>query len=361
MNPRRPRVAVVYNAPVLPRDHPDRDAEGSVVAVAASVFAALTATGFEPVLLDAVPPLGSFIDELTTFAPDLVFNLVEAYAGDSAAEPYVASVFELLGVAYTGSSVEALSSCRSKGRTKALFRGLGLPTAQFAVVGFGEHVPAFDCVGPVIVKPDSEDASQGIDQQSVVRGPSSIADRVERLRSAYGGSVLIESYLPGPEYNVGVISDPDPTALPVARVVFADRPGVWPILTYDAKWDEGSAEDLASPVECPARVDAVLADRLCSLAVSAFRATGCRDYARVDFRLDGLGEPMILEVNPNPDLALGSGWARAARAAGLDYDDAVAAIALQALGRSMPPLNAAPLKAGRRTKLPTSRRDAHYN
>ena len=145
---------------------------------------------------------------------------------------------------------------------------------------------------------------------------------------------MIESYLPGPEYNIGVIALPEPKPLPVAQVVFADRPGLWPILTYSAKWVAGSDEDMASPIACPAPIEPELAARLGTLAVSAFRATGCRDYARVDFRLDGRGEPMILEVNPNPDLGPGAGWSRAARVSGIGYSEAVAAIARQALARA---------------------------
>lgn len=193
-----PRVAVVYNPPVLRPDHPDRASEASVVSVAEAVAEALAGSGFDPVLVAAAPPLSAFVGRLTAVAPALVFNLVEAFAGASGAEPFVASVYELLGLAYTGSPVEALASCRSKARTKALLRGLGLPTAPFVVVGAGEGVPAFAGTLPVIVKPEAEDASLGIDQESVVRDPALLAGRVERVRAGYGGSVLIESYLPGP-------------------------------------------------------------------------------------------------------------------------------------------------------------------
>src|SRR6185437_7129293 len=93
---------------------------------------------------------------------------------------------------------------------------------------------------------------------------------------------------------------------------YRPEPGAWPILTYHAKWAQGSAEDRASPICCPAEIDRSLAARLGGLAVAAFRAAGCRDYARVDLRLDARGEPMILEVNPNPDVGPRAGWARGA-------------------------------------------------
>jgi D-alanine-D-alanine ligase len=95
----------------------------------------------------------------------------------------------------------------------------------------------------------------------------------------------------------------------------------------------GSAADLASPIRCPARIDAELGRTLGELAVEAFEVTGCRDYARVDFRLDGEGRPMILEVNPNPDIGPTAGWARALREAGREYEETIVALALQAIAR----------------------------
>ncbi len=187
--------------------------------------------------------------------------------------------------------------------------------------------------GRVLVKPESEDASLGIDQDSVISGPDHLAARVEKVRAAYGPRVLIESYLPGPEFNVGVIALPEPKALPVAEIVFTPPPGQWPILTYAAKWDIGSNEDLASPARCPAQIAPSLASRLQAIAESAFRVGGCRDYARVDFRLDEKGEPMILEINPNPDLDPTAGLARAMRADGLDWAEVMARLARQAIAR----------------------------
>jgi len=201
-------------------------------------------------------------------------------------------------------------------RTKALLRGLGLPATPSLLIAPGEPVTRPWWSGPSIVKPDAEDASLGIDQKSVVVESSNLHDRVVQVRLAFGGSVLIEPYLPGAEFNVGVIEAPEPLALPVAQVMFAPKSGQWPILTYAAKWDEGSEEDLASPVVCPAPIADELARTLRRIALEAFRATGCRDYARVDFRLDASGEPSILEVNPNPDLSPGAGFARAAKVSG---------------------------------------------
>ncbi len=266
----------------------------------------------------------------------MVFNLVEGFADSGAGATRITAFFELMGIPCTGCPSEALGRCLEKGRAKTLLRGAGLPTASFLVVANRQAVPSWNGPWPVFVKPDAEDASLGIDQTSVVNNQEALDEQVARLHTRYGGRVLIEEYLPGPEFNIGLVALPEPEAFPVAEVVFAtDRAsGTWPILTYDAKWVAGSADDHASPIRCPALIDPDLARKLQELAVDAFRVTGCRDYARVDLRLDRHGEPMILEVNPNPDISPTAGWARGLRVSGRDYGATLADLARQALGRA---------------------------
>jgi D-alanine-D-alanine ligase len=328
------RVAVLYNAPVLPPEHPEAESEFDVVRVARAVVAALKSRGFKAWGQPAREPIARLVRGLTRKRrPDVAFNLVEGFAGRSGGEAWVTSLLELLGIPYTGCPPEAQGLCRHKGRTKALLLGAGLPTARHVVLGPGEAIPDSLPDRTMLVKPEDEDASLGIDQSSVVTSRADLAARVEAVRMRHGPDVLVEEYLPGLEFNVGVLGLPEPVALPVAEVVFDPAPGAWPILTYAAKWDAGSAEDRASPVRCPAEIGDELASRLSLLAVSAFRATGCRDYARVDFRLDGAGEPMILEVNPNPDIGPSAGLARALGISGRDYGETLAALVRQALKR----------------------------
>ncbi len=329
----RRKVAVLYNAPVLPADHPDALSESDVVEVASAVSAALADHGFEPARIAAGPPLSLVLRDLDRLKPDVVFNLIEGFGGRSALATNMTGVLELAGLPYTGSSVESLAICQSKSRTKALLRGFGLPTAPFVGVPLGHSVTNWPWTGPVIIKPDVEDGSLGINQESVVTDLDSARRRIAWIHTTYGGPALLEAYLPGPEFNIGVIGLPGPEPLPVAEVVFAEGGGTWPILTYDAKWSTGSAEDLASPIRCPARIAPGLAERLGAIAVAAFAATDCRDYARIDLRLDGRGDPMILEVNPNPDIGPTAGWARALRSSGRDYAATLAALVRQAMDR----------------------------
>jgi D-alanine-D-alanine ligase len=315
----------------LAPDHPQFAAEAGVVGAAHAVAAALKSEGFRAWPLGAREPAARIIGRLRRQKPDLVYNLIEGFGGQAGGEVWITSLLELMRLPYTGCPPAAQSLCLHKGRAKALLIGSGLPGPAGRVLGPDDPLP--DLPPPFLVKPAAQDASLGIDQSSVITDRTALSAQIERVRAAHGPEVLVEAYLPGPEYNVGVIALPAPQALPVAEVLFDPEAGRWPILTYAAKWAVGSAEDLSSPVRCPAEIDASLSDRLQHLAVSAFRATGCRDYARVDFRLDTHGEPAILEVNPNPDLDPTAGLARALRAAGMDYGSTLAELARQALAR----------------------------
>jgi D-alanine-D-alanine ligase len=230
-----------------------------------------------------------------------------------------------LELPYTGSPVEALALARDKARTKHLLAGAGLPTPEFQVVAVGGHASptmiARLAAGPLFVKPASEDASLGIGPESVVSTAAALAERVADIHQRYGAA-LVERFIDGREFNTSVIALPDPRILPLAEVNFnREASGGWGIVTYDAKWTPESAAWSGTPVTCPADVDEPLAARLREVSLAAFKLVGCRDYARVDLRVDAAGEPFILEVNANPDIAPTAGFARSLAAGGISYGD----------------------------------------
>ncbi len=325
------RVLILYNEPVLPPDHPDAAAEQDVFATVAVVHRALTDAGFAVHQLGASRDPQKLLAGLQTERPDVVFNLFEGLADRGDTEATAAGLLEWLGIPFTGSPSAALALARDKYRTLHLLRGAGVRVpASFLV----ERLPCPPCplAWPVIVKPALHDASEGLDQGSVVTEQAGLANRVARLLRDYGPPVLVEEYVAGREFNVGLIEAPELRVLPLAEIVFLEQaPGYWPIVTFDAKWRPGSREYEATPRR-PAEVDARLAAELAEMARRAFQLVACRDYGRVDFRARD-GVPYVLEVNPNPDLSPGAGLAGGLAAAGLSHAEFAVHLVRAALAR----------------------------
>ncbi len=297
------RVLIVYNEPVLPKDHPEADSEHEIVWVTEKLGEILGAAGMEvaPFGIDHRPD--GLIARLREDPPDVVVNLFEQSVGHPAGEDWVAGTLEWLGVPFTGSGSETLCIARNKHLAKGLLRAAGLPTPDFYLA---EEVPARAglLAWPVIVKPCSQEASIGIDQGSVVTDQAALDARAGEILARYGGPVLIEAFIRGRELSVSVIADPAPRALPPVEILFIDPdPNFWPILSYEGKWKPDTREYDSTPPKYGADVDPVLGAELAAIACRAFTLLGCRDYARVDFRVTEDGQPMVLEVNPNPDIS----------------------------------------------------------
>jgi D-alanine-D-alanine ligase len=205
----------------------------------------------------------------------------------------------------------------------------GLPIPKFAVVRRGSAIPS---VGyPAICKPAAEDASIGVEQRSVVRSSRELTERVGTMLERWD-EVLVQKFVEGREVNIGVLGD---AVLPIAEIDFGRMPkGMWRIVTYRSKWEDGSDEDLGSAPRCPARLPATLATQLRKIAVAAWRIVGGSGYGRVDMRIDERGRPWILEVNANPDFAPTAGLARMAGVAGIDYGALVRQVCELGLQRS---------------------------
>ena len=256
---------------------------------------------------------------------DLVFNLCEGVRGVAQWEDHVVGTLELAGIAFTGCGPWTTAACRRKAVANTLLERAGLPVPRWTIAQ-GKIDDDFPL--PAIVKPAAEDASAGLDRQSVVTDRKTLKARIAAMTEQFD-EVLVQQYIAGREFNVGIVGD---RTLPVAEIDFRTMPeGTWPILTYAAKWHVGSPEDLGSRPVCPAQIPQRLADRLCRLAETAWRAMQGKSYGRVDLRVDDAGRPWILEVNPNPDLTDEAGLSRMAKAAGWEYPELIRRIAEIAL------------------------------
>jgi D-alanine-D-alanine ligase len=252
----------------------------------------------------------------------ILFDGASAYAtkpdqlilGTAAMESAVISVLELFKIPFTGSSSYTASVCLRKHVINGLLEKAGLPVPRFAVMRRGDPIVS---VGyPAIVKPAAEDASLGVEQRSVVRNARQLAERTAAMLEVWD-ELLIQRYVDGREVNVGILGD---TVLPIAEIDFSRMPaGRWRIVTYQSKWATGSVEDLGAAPRCPARLPAKVANEVRRVALRAWKLAGGFGYGRVDMRIDGNGQPWILEVNANPDIAPDAGLARMARVSGTEY------------------------------------------
>lgn len=326
------RVLVLYNEPVLPESHPDYVAEVEVLDNVEAVGQVLREAGFEVVTLGVSSGADELLDGIRKWSPDAVVNLFEGTADNNASEMYAAGVLEWLGIPYTGCPFQTLVLARSKHLAKRLFLAEGLPTAPFLVV---EQAPLPECPlpFPVILKPAQQDASIGVDQSSVVCDLKTLNERLQYMIEQFGGPILVEEFISGREVTVGLVEMPDLRVLPGTEVVFSEtRPDYWPILTYDAKWTMGSREFETTDYDFSATFSGDLATQIDNYSRRAFHLLGCRDYARVDFRIRN-DKAYILEVNPNPDFAPDRGLSNNLWAAGLSHAEFTVQIVRNALAR----------------------------
>ena len=299
---------------------------------------ALTGAGHDVRLLavdNVVPPI---VTALVAEAPDLVFNLAESFGGKSALESNVAGLLNLLGLRYTGSSPAGLLLAGDKSLTKKVLSFHGIRTPEFATLYRGAVDWAGDLSFPLIVKPPQEDASLGINAKSVVSDLRELFTRIDELQSEFQQPVLVEQFVEGREFYVGVLGNVNAQALPVIELDFSGFPaGVPRIASWEAKWGEdgaGSGAEFAGTRSIfPANLSPALVERMQQVAVESFHALRLRDYARIDLRVTEAEEVFVIEVNPNCYLERESEFARAAAQDGLAYDALIARIADLAIGR----------------------------
>lgn len=265
---------------------------------------------------------GAF-DALRRARPDIVFNIAEGSHG-ACREGHIPSMLEYLGIPYTASDPLTLNICLDKARTKEILAYHGLPTARFRVVA--EKSFSFNSLHyPLMVKPLYEGSSIGILDNSLVRTRQEMRERVIWLLDRYGEPALVEEYLPGREFTVAILGNGEEArALPMVEIKFDSLPpGVNPIYSFEAKW---IWDDVSRPLEifeCPAKLDDGLRVEIERLCLQAYRVLRCRDWCRIDVRLDAAGRPHLLELNPLPGILpkpeQNSCFPKAARAAGMGY------------------------------------------
>ncbi|MBI5892219.1 MAG: ATP-grasp domain-containing protein [Deltaproteobacteria bacterium] len=298
-----------------------------VVDTADSVKKAIEENGIAPKLVPLKDDPEDFIKMLRHGAPDIIFNLCEGAFGLSSMEMNVAGLYELFGFRYTGSGPLTLGLSLNKETAKNILYARGIPTPKYAVIGDIKSLSSVSISFPLIVKPVHEDAGIGIDNNAVVWDITSLKKRIEYIIDIYKQPALVEEYIDGREFNVSVIGNETPNVLPVSEIDFSELPMDIPkIVGYEAKWITTSPLYKKTVPVCPANISKDIEEKLSCTAIKAYKALGCRDYARIDIRMGNDNMPKVLEVNPNPDISPDAGLARSALAAGFSYSKLICEI-----------------------------------
>jgi D-alanine-D-alanine ligase len=348
-------VAIIYNEPTIETDegrtfaseigvsHQDSTdwfsaakkdgkidlSEVGVLEQKEDIQSALLALGYETSIFNMSDDLDRFLAYLKAMQPDIIFNMVESLGDDAIHEMHVAGIYELLGFSYTGAGPFTLGTCLNKARTKEILSYNNIPTAKFMLVKDADTISPddFKLQFPIIVKPSAEDASVGIENDSIVYNFIDLKERIRLTVERFVEPALVEEYIEGRELNVAVLGNNPPQVLPISEIDFSGLPDDKPkIVTYDAKWMEGTDEYEGTKGMCPAELSAALEENVKTIALQAYRLMGCRDYARVDIRLSKDNKPYVLEVNPNPDLSDDAGFFRSAKTSGLTYAEMIGKI-----------------------------------
>jgi D-alanine-D-alanine ligase len=269
--------------------------------------------------------------------PQLVFNIAERVVGPNR-ESHIPTVCEMLDIPYTGSDPLTLGICLDKSRAKEILSYHRIANPAFWIIGSAGAIPTGVRL-PAIVKPLYEGSSKGIKNDSVVRTLSELYERVEEVVGTYKQPVIVERFLSGREFTVGVLgNDPHYEVLPIVEIDHSQLPaGAAPIYSYEAKWIWDTREKPLDIFKCPAPIPAVLQAKIETLVARACSVLRIRDWCRIDVRLDEKGEPNILEVNPLPGILPrpedNSCLPKAARTAGYSYSDLIHRVVEEATKR----------------------------
>jgi D-alanine-D-alanine ligase len=314
-------LALVHDHLVPPEDTTGIDVREAEWKMEYDVIETLREMGHTVRVLGIHDDLSGIRPTAEAFAPHIVFNLMEAFAGVTTFDQNVVSYLELLRLPYTGCNPRGLVLARDKGLSKKLLAYHRIPVPDFTVVRPGRKaVLPKRLTFPLIVKSLFFEASTGISQASVVENAEQLARRVTFIHDKLGTAAIVEQFIDGRELYVGVIGNERLDVCPVWEMSFEKMAeNRWKIATERVKWST-QYQKKHGIMTSAAKLDPALADRIQRIAKRAYRALDLSGYARVDVRMDEADRVYVLEANPNPNLAYGEDFAESAEVSGLTYE-----------------------------------------
>lgn len=282
--------------------------------------------------------------------PQIVFNVTEGLYGVSR-EAQIPAILEMLQIPYTGSDPLTLAVCLDKSRAKEILSYYSIPTPKFRVISDSAQISGIALTLPCMVKPLHEGSSKGIVDASLVTNRVELERQVLAILTQYEQPALVEEFLPGREFTVAMLGNGrGMQVLPIVEIKFDSLPkGVNPIYSYEAKWIWDRSDAPLDIFECPARLTPELRHEIETICRSAASVLRCRDWCRIDVRLDRAGKPHIIELNPLPGILPrpedNSCFPKAARAAGLSYSTLIQGVLAVAAERCGILTTEAPVRA----------------
>ncbi len=271
-----------------------------------------------------IPGDFNLLTRLSKERPDVIFNNCTGI-NDKSSQPQVAGMLELSKIPFTGSSQLAHTLALYKPLTKKVLLHHGVPTPRFAVISEAGAMLPEGLVYPVIIKPEHEGSSMGISDKSVAGCPKEVRAAAEYVIRQFGQPALVEEFVVGREFTVSVLGGPKPRILPPVEILFKASEGFY---SHTVKSRD------AVQTHCPVSIEPELLSRIENVVLGAFKALECRDYARIDVRVDSTGTPYVIDVNTLPGLEPGySDYPKSALAAGVSYIQLVDHLLGLALGR----------------------------
>lgn len=331
---RRLDITVLVDAAEIVDDDRNFEAFPEVPTTEYHVIGSLRDLGYEVSVLGAVSDIGTIVNTLTEQRPDIVFNLTEAFGGDRRLDKNIAALLEMVGIPFTGTGAMGLMLCRDKRLCKELLSLHKIRVPGFVSLPRGRTVRVPKVIRyPLVVKPAFEDSSEGISKASLVANEAELRERVEFMHERWEQPAIAEEYIEGRELYVSIMGNKRLVVLPIRECLFDFSGKDGPQLaTYRVKWDEEYRKKWNIKFGF-AKLAPTIVENIEHLCKRVYRVLHIRDYGRIDLRLAGDNKVVILEANPNPDLAYGEDVAEAAERGGMSYEELIDRILHLALRR----------------------------
>ena len=330
----RLHVLVLVDPATIPSDDTQFRKTAGQAVTEYHVCEALRCLGHRVSVLGMEYDIASVVRAVVGYSPDLIFNLTEQFCGDRQFDKNIAGLLEMLDIPFTGTGAMGLLLCRDKRLCKQLLTLHKIRVPDFLSLPYGRAIRIPKKLAfPRVVKPAFEDSSEGISNASIVYDEQALRERAAFIHERWEQAVIAEEFIAGRELYVSILGNKRLTVLPPRECFFNAGNNEGPaILTYRCKWDDAYREKWKITFGFAELEASVLRD-VERISKRAYRVLQLQDYARIDMRLSPEKKLVVLEANPNPDIAYGEEVAEAANCAGFDYETLLDKIIRMALQR----------------------------